>query len=201
MFDVLLPFHNALWAGLMLALLIDLQSVDAQINATRLPKFEDFPVREVFDHAPHPPILTTPEQRLFRTRIREGVEKGWGAWINGEWGKEQNRPGPNFAGHYIVIVWGCGSGCIRMAVSDAETGTVFMPPISEGRFALPMLVFPDTAGRAADLQYRRNSRLMIIRATPHADRRGAVPYTFYYLWEGGRWTLLRQVRIERLDDE
>lgn len=202
MFDVRLPFQNALWASLVVfELFVCLQAVSAQTNRTPLPKFEDFPVPDVFDDTPHPPILITPEQRLFRTRIREGVAKGWGVWVDGEWAKEQNRPGPNFAGHYIIIVWGCGSGCIRMAMTDAETGTVFMPPISEGGFALPMLVFPDSAGRAADFQYRKDSRLMIVRTTPHADRPSALPYAFYYLWEGRHWTLLRQIRIERLDKE
>jgi hypothetical protein len=165
-------------------------------GTTPLPKFEDYPVKEIFNHTPHPPILTTPQQRLFRTRIRDGVEKGWGVWINGKWSKEQKGPGPNFAGHYIVIAWGCGSGCIEMAISDAETGTVYSLPISEGGFALPMLVFPNSAGGAAEVQYRKDSRLMIIRATPHANRRDAIPNAFYFLWEGNRWTLLRRVRIE-----
>jgi hypothetical protein len=173
-----------------------LRVVQAQANATRLPKFEDYPVKEVFNGTPHPPIIVTPEQRLFRTRIREGVEKGWGVWINGEWSKEQKGPGPNFAGHYIVIVWGCGSGCIRMVISNAETGRVYNPPISEGGFGLPMLIFPDSAGGAAEVQYRKDSRLMIVRATPHADRRGAIPYAFYFLWQGDHWTLLRRVRIQ-----
>jgi hypothetical protein len=54
----------------------------AQSTTTPLPKFEDYSVNEIFDHTPHPPILTTPQQRRFRTRIREGVEKGRGVWIN-----------------------------------------------------------------------------------------------------------------------
>jgi hypothetical protein len=83
-----------------------------------------------------------------------------------------------------------------MAMSDAETGTVYSLPISAGGFALPMLVFPNSAGGAAEVQYRKDSRLMIIRATPHADRRDAIPNAFYFLWEGNRWTLLRRVRIE-----
>jgi hypothetical protein len=164
--------------------------------AGQFPNFEDYPVGETFNGTPHPPILTTPQQRLFRTRIRDGVEKGWGVWINGEWTKEQNKPGPNFAGHYIVISWGCGSACIRMAMTDAETGTVYSPPISEGTFALPMLVFPNSAGSAADVQFRKDSRLMIVRATPHADHRGAIPYAFYFLWQRDHWTLLRRVPIE-----
>jgi hypothetical protein len=134
---------------------------------------------------------------MFRTRIREGVEKGWGVRINGQRDKEQNRPGPNFAGHYIVIVWGCGTGCIQMAMSNADTGAVYDPPLSDGgRLTLPMLVFPNSAGGAADTEWRRDSRLMIIKATPHVNRADAVPYAFFFLWPGEHWTLLRRVRIE-----
>jgi hypothetical protein len=160
------------------------------------PKFEDYPVKEVFNQTLQPPILVTPEQHRFRTRIREGVEKGWGVWINGEWGKEQSRPGPNFAGHYIVIVWGCGSECLRMAMSNAETGAVYNPPVSgDVGLALPMLVLPNSPGRAADMEYRRDSRLMIIRATPNSDRLNAVPCVFYFLWQDEHWTLLRRIAI------
>jgi hypothetical protein len=178
-------------------LLAAFQIARAQPKAKPLPKFEEYPVKEAFNSLPpHPPVLTTPDQSLFRTRIREGVEKGWGVWINGEWAKEQNRPGPNFAGHYIIIVWGCGAGCIRMTMSDAETGAVYGPPVSAGGLALPMLMFPNSAGRAADMEYRRDSRLMIVRATPHWDRRDAVSYAFYFLWRDGHWTLLRRIPIE-----
>ena len=96
MFDVRLLFHNAVCASLMIAVLSGLQVVHAQVNAALLPTFDDYPVREVFNRTPHPPILTTPEQRLFRTRIREGVEKGWGVWINGEWGNETKKTGAEF---------------------------------------------------------------------------------------------------------
>jgi hypothetical protein len=59
-----------------------------------------------------------------------------------------------------------------------------------------MLVFPNSAGEAAEVDYRRDSRLMVVRATPHADRRDAVPYAFYFLWLGDRWTLLRRAAFE-----
>ncbi len=183
-------------ASLAMTMLAALQIARAQNHTERLPRFEDYPVKEVFNRIPHLPILVTPEQRLFRTRIREGVEKGWGVWINGAWGEERNLPGPNFAGHYIVIVWGCGTACIRMAVSNAETGAVYDPPVSYKGFALPMLVFPNSVGRAADVEFRKDSRLMIVRATPHADRRSASPFAFYSLWQDEHWTLLRRVHIE-----
>jgi hypothetical protein len=132
MFDVRSLAHCAVRASLVIVMLAMLQIARAQSHTKRFPKFEDYPVKEVFNHTPHLPILVTPEQHRLRTRIREGVEKGSGVWINGEWSREQNRPGPNFAGRYIVIVWGCGMACLMTAVSDAETGVVYNPPISDG---------------------------------------------------------------------
>lgn len=85
------------------ALLVSLTtaSVLAQKNGT--PRFEDYPVFDVFSGTPAAPILSTPEEKRYRTMIREGVSKGWGVFRDG---KEQ--AGPNFAGHFIAIVWGVG---------------------------------------------------------------------------------------------
>lgn len=141
------------------------------------------------------------QQRRFRTRIREGVENGWGVWTDGEWGAEHNRLGPNFAGHYIVIVWGCGAPCLMMAVADAETGAVYSPPLSARLrgLTLPLLAPANSAPSDATIEYRLNSKLMIVKATPNADRPSAVSYAFYFVWEGDRWKLLRRIPI--LEDE
>jgi hypothetical protein len=40
--------------------------------------------------------------------------------------------GPNFGGHYFVVNWGCGTGCLMMVVVDAITGHVYPPPLSIG---------------------------------------------------------------------
>ncbi len=72
------------------------------------------------------------------------------------------------------------SGCIGMGMSDAVTGVVYDPPVSDGGLTLPMLVFPKSAGRAAETEWRRDSRLMIIRATPHRNPQDAVSYAFYF---------------------
>jgi hypothetical protein len=185
------------WVCLAVLILATPRSGHAQQAEKPLPKFEDYPVKEIFAGAPHPPVLVTREQRLYRTRIREGVEKGWGVWVNGETGREQNQPGPNFAGHYIVIFWGCGAACIRMAMSDAETGAVFGPPVTEGQFALAPLMFPDSAGGSAIVEYRLDSSLMILKTTPHPDRRGSIPYAFYFVWQRDHWALLRRLPLEQ----
>lgn len=166
----------------------------AQHRSASAPAFEDYPVKEVFNRAPHTPVLVTPEQRKYRTRIRDGVEKGWGVVIDGDWDKRQGTPGPNFAGHYIVIVWGCGSPCLMMAVCNAATGAVYNPPLSARGLALPLLVLPDSVGENASIAYRQDSRLMIIRAMPPGQRT-ATSYTFYFVLENGSWRLLRRVPI------
>jgi hypothetical protein len=51
--------------------------------------------------------------REFRTRLREAA-----------------REKPNFAGHFIVTTWGCGTECVEGAIIDARTGRVFMLPFT-----------------------------------------------------------------------
>ena len=61
--------------------------------------------------------LATPTQREFRTILRNGARKG-----------------PNFAGHYTVVEWGCGSNCVVFAVVDARNGEVHernIPPMND----------------------------------------------------------------------
>ena len=91
------------------------------------PKFADYPVDQVFSGTPAAPKLITPLERRYRSRIRYGVKKGWGVFRDG---KESDQPGPNFAGDFIVIQWGCGAPCLMMAMVDARSGEVFYPPMS-----------------------------------------------------------------------
>src|ERR1035438_5845146 len=67
--------------------------VSAQPVTPRQPRFEDYPATQIYKGKPAPPKIVTAEQRMYRTRIREGVEKGWGVLRDGK-----ERPGPNFAG-------------------------------------------------------------------------------------------------------
>ncbi len=88
---------------------IDLPGTNAQ---TSVPKFADYPVDERFQ-GKTPPLVLSSEARMFRTRLRNAA-----------------RGKPNFAGHYIVVTWGCGTECIEGAIIDARSGHVFMLPFS-----------------------------------------------------------------------
>lgn len=35
--------------------------------------------------------------------------------------------GANFAGHYSIVGWGCGTSCVQFAVVDLESGQVIFP--------------------------------------------------------------------------
>lgn len=143
-----------------------------------LPRFEDFPARDVFIGIAANPRLTTAEERRFRTVIRQGVMKGWGV-ADGITGKEMAGPGPNFAGHYIIVTWGCGSPCLMAAIVDLKTGHVYPPPFHHGPghsyFQVPW-AFP----MEPPLSFRLDSRLLIANICEEletADSGGQAVYT------------------------
>jgi hypothetical protein len=96
---------NILTAGAMASLLCV-----SVAHAQKLPRFTDYPVSESFSGKTAPLVLSG-EARAFRTRLKEAA-----------------REKPNFAGHFIVTTWGCGTECVMGAVIDASTGRVFMLP-------------------------------------------------------------------------
>ncbi|MGD1095259.1 MAG: hypothetical protein ABSB35_25115 [Bryobacteraceae bacterium] len=127
------------------------------------PRFEDYPVNEIFNGAPAAPVVLSPEERRYRTVIRQGVTKGWG--VEGPDGKE--RPGPNFAGHYFIITWGCGSPCLMAAVVDARNGGVYPPPFHHGRAYFQV---PWADSSTPPLDYRLDSRLLIANVCEQGTR-------------------------------
>ena len=48
--------------------------------------------------------------------------------------------GVNFAGHYVVASWGCGTGCAQFAIIDAITGDLYAPPFDSIDFHHPFSI-------------------------------------------------------------
>jgi hypothetical protein len=137
------------------------------------PRFEDYPAAPAFTGKPAPPKLGAAHHRLFRSMIRAGAAQG-----------------PNFAGHYTIALWGCGSSCGSMAVVDAKTGRVFDGPFGI-LGSMGLLRYPDDpSGQAPPLTYRLDSRLLIVRGCPEDDRCGA----YYYEWKPPAFHLLRKLQ-------
>ena len=74
------------------------------------PPFEQYPVNRMRGTPAKADITSRPWPRRFRTMLRL-----------------QAPTGPNFAGHYTIAGWGCGSSCLQFAVIDAITGKVYVP--------------------------------------------------------------------------
>lgn len=136
-------------------------------RAARTPEFTDYPVREIFKGRPARVRLDSRQARLFRTRLREGAAAG-----------------PNFAGHYTVVQWGCGTGCAGMGIVDARTGKVYFPPLEYS----DIIDMEDEATRSRF--FRLDSRLLVLTQMLYD---GNDSYTaHYYLFDNGRFRLLRR---------
>lgn len=143
----------------------------------RLPAFADYPARESFGGRPAPVRLRTRRDRGYRTRLREGAAAG-----------------PNFAGRYTFVYWGCGTGCAQAAVVDAKTGLVYWPPLEYADIPTPDRGEYDR-GYEYGAGYRRDSRLLVLTRSNY-DREAS--YTaYFYLFDRGRFRLLREALLKR----
>lgn len=192
--------RRALLNSIRLALLVAAATVAAQVEtnawpkprtqrgaarsqkpAASLPAFADYLAREHFKGRPAAVRLRTRRDRQFRTRLREGAAEG-----------------PNFAGRYTVVYWGCGTGCAQVAAVDAKTGSVHWPPLEYSDIPTP-----DRAEYDLDYKYgvgyRLDSRLLVLTRT-HYDREGS--YTaYFYVLDRGRFRLVREAVLKARRDE
>ena len=131
------------------------------------PTFEQFKADEKFTGTPAVPVLRTRMQQNFRTVIREAAQSG-----------------PNFAGHYTLAEWGCGAGCVSMAVIDNKTGRAFDGPFVLLGYDLGY----SYEGGEEQLEFRLDSRLVIARGCPGEKDCG----TYYYEWTGEQFKQIRK---------
>jgi hypothetical protein len=156
-------------------------------------QFENYQSDEVFQSSPVAPKITDPVHRKYRTRIRDGVEKGWGVFRDGV----ESR-GPNFAGHVIAVRWGCGTGCAAMVFIDARTGNIYNPPLSIGRIGDQRIGLPMFHGGIAEVAYRLTSRVLKMKACPGEPSRLSLDdpcYAYDFRWDDDHWTLLGRQRL------
>jgi hypothetical protein len=134
-----------------------------------VPKFERFRVKETVLGKPALPVLRRAKDQEYRTMIQTAAEKG-----------------PNFAGHYTIATWGCGSSCLQGALIDEKTGDIFDLPFtyigwSPGKFG-------DGTNGSEQVSFKKDSRLFAFRGCPEegTERCGA----YYYEWTGMMFKLL-----------
>lgn len=157
----------------MLTRLILFGSIAALLwGAGDAPRFEDYPPDRVFHGTPVRLRFTAVGQRMFRTVIQDAVQRG-----------------PNFAGHFTLAEWGCGTGCLSIAVVDTESGVVYEGPFGK----LPrasIYLGPPPDPESTGLFFYPNSRLLIAAGCPNRETCGR----YYYEWLGNRFKLIARSR-------
>ena len=137
-------------------------------KADQLPKFSQFPARK-YNRGPTGRVdLSDPHAYSYRTRLREGAQQG-----------------ANFAGHYRVVTWGCGTDCETGAIIDAFTGhVVFLPSVNS--YQMEHEMDPDYNS----IVFRLDSRLIVFAGQLNDQGEKA---TFFMDFDGKTFRQVYQV--------
>jgi hypothetical protein len=149
----------------LLAATISLFATGSFAQTSRPPRFSDYPIARTFQgKTAHINFHSCSFARIFRMKLNDAVSLG-----------------PNFAGHYVINSWGCGTECIQIGIVDLKNGAVYMPGFSA----------------QAGIDTRVNSRLLIVNPPSRLKElygNGPLPadyfQTRYYLWRNGRLVLI-----------
>ena len=149
---------------IIIVIIISVGAISAQQK--QLPRFGDYPVAEKFNGKVAPVKISGAQARMFRSALKEDAKEG-----------------VNFAGHYVISTWGCGTDCRQLAIIDARTGVVYFTP----SLLLVAGVMGQEEGR---LQFKKNSRLLIVVGSRNEEGNGK----YFYLWKNNRLQLIRTVK-------
>lgn len=140
-----------------------------------VPRFESYPAKPYTGKNAKPDLNGDPSTKMYRTQIKE-------------WAKEK----PNFAGHYILATWGCGTNCTQFAIVDVITGKVYHPTgvtTNDATNVHHELLDGDEFWQSGSIKFRTESNLLVLIGMPEEDpaRRGIS----YYVWNGTQLSLVR----------
>jgi membrane dipeptidase len=101
-----------IWSGNVLRILKEAEDIATalEVAAVAKPNFEAYPVTQSDAVLGAINFSSHPDAENFKTRLEYSL----------------NQPA-NFAGHYIVTNWGCGTMCQMVAIIDVLNGDVFFP--------------------------------------------------------------------------
>ena len=156
----------------------------ADLADKKAPTFAAYRVRSLETvENPRLDFKSNPIARMYRTLLRQEVALG-----------------PNFAGHYRVAVWGCGSSCAMFAVVNLKTGRVISPDgfshTSGVDFGVESWdVLPQSQRDAGLFGFRKDSRLLVVLGDLDEDesREGA----FYFVLDHERLRLIHSTPVEK----
>lgn len=146
------------------------------------PRFDQYPVKaEQIKKPVMVNLKSHPDARTYRTMLRQGASKG-----------------PNFAGHYSVVGWGCGTSCTQFAVVDLKSGKVIFPDDFTGVMGLHFDAddFENEGGGPFwGIRNKINSRLLIVVGMLDEDEKQEGAY--YYLLEKGKLKRIFSINVKK----
>jgi len=129
-------------------------------------RWEEYPAGRIFGGPGR--LVLRPGDRAYRTRLREAA-----------------RRAPDFAGHYVMALWGCGMECLMGAAIDRRSGRVIWLP---GTLCCWYSGAQEAANGIEPVRYRLDSRLLVLNGM--RDEREGDLGTHLYRIEGGRFVHL-----------
>jgi hypothetical protein len=131
-----------------------------------LPAFRDYRVTEIYGgkHA-HVDLSSHSNAKKWRTQLIEASNKG-----------------SNFAGHYTIAIWGCGTSCSAFGIIDATNGKVYFPT------TLSHVSWAGWWEKEYGLKFRLDSNLLIVYGSPNEEDRKGI---FFYIWENNDLELIK----------
>jgi hypothetical protein len=141
----------------------------------KAPRFRDYPVREIFKGKPAkiewPPDY--PQHEFFRLSIQDLIDGG-----------------VNFASHYAVREWSCGTDCRWLVILDMKTGR-FLKASPYG--VLSLTEDQKNNGKNDWLQIRPDSRLLIASGCFNVEspKKPVKCGTKYFVLEKAKFVLVR----------
>ena len=127
-------------------------------------KFASFPILKFKGKLVKPDFKTDKAAYWFRTQIRD----------------QCRQKGINFAGHYTLAMWGCGSPCQQIAIIDRRDGRIYFSELHEINNEL-----------AFELNFTANSKLIIVNSDLLFEHKGYVDYTgpvnlVFFVWNNNK---------------
>lgn len=154
----------------------------ADLSDLNAPAFDNYPTKtqEVVP-SPRLDLASNPVARMYKTVLRQEIVKG-----------------PNYAGHYRVAIWGCGTSCAMFAVVNLKTGRVITTKELSALSGIYLAADDFLRGTKNDswgFRYKNDSSLLVVLGAPDEDdsRVGA----YYFVLQSERLQLIHTTRVSK----
>jgi hypothetical protein len=138
----------------------------------RAPRFADYPVTKLSHMRVAKPKIPESWDEDPRLRFQDSVHDDSQA---------------NFAGHYFVAIWGCGSTCVWGGIVEAKSGRIIELPSVSGWF--------DVHDKFEAIDFRHKSRLLVLSGA-RGEEKGDMG-RHYYVLENGKLRWLKTIKQGR----